>query len=145
MMVPLNYQLIMYNLRRVRFCRRHCWYNKRSKSKARVRPHLVSKGTAAPTTQFNVQEIYQSLHSHYLLGFSVSVKTLWPCFTMILASLIKKFSVYSLLRSWRDLIKMYQEFLSYKDLGKIIHVLSKLSISCMSWQSVSSFISLELI
>ena len=39
---------------------------------------------------------------------------------------------------------MYQEFLSYQDLGKIIHVLSRLSRSCMSWQGVSSFVSLGL-
>ena len=61
---------------------------------------------------------------------------------MILASLIEKFSLYCLIRSWQDLTKMYQEFFPYQDLGKITHVLSRLSRSCMSWQGVSSFVSL---
>ena len=70
------------------------------------------------------------------------MKFILPCLTIILAGLIKKFFRHSLIRSWQGLIKMYQEFLSYQDLGKIIHVLSRLSRSCMSWQGVSSFISM---
>ena len=87
---------------------------------------------------------YRGVKHNLWLRFTplIFIEILLPCFTMILASFIKKFSWNSLIRSWQDLIKMYQEFLSYEDLGKIIHVLSRLSRSCMSWQGVSSFVSL---
>ena len=42
-------------------------------------------------------------------------------------------------RSYHDVSRIF----FYQDLGKITHVLSRLSRSCMSWQGVSSCVSLE--
>ena len=72
----------------------------------------------------NSSEIYNAMFNHDLGKFNQEI------------------FLYCLIRSWQDLTKMYQEFFSYQDLGKIIHVLSRLSRSCMSWQGVSNFVSL---
>ena len=47
-----------------------------------------------------------------------------------------------LIRSCQDLIKVFQEMFVYQDLGKMFQVLHELTRSCMSWQGVSSFVSL---
>ena len=62
----------------------------------------------------------------------------------ILSSYAKKSSWHVLIRSCQDLIKVFQEMFVYQDLGKMFQVLHELTRSFMSWQGVSSFVSLGL-
>ena len=59
-----------------------------------------------------------------------------------LSSYAKKNSWHVSIRSCQDLIKVFKEIYVYQDLGKIIQVLQELTRSCMSWQGLSSFVSL---
>ena len=60
----------------------------------------------------------------------------------ILSGYAKKVLWHVLIRSCQDLIKVLQEMFVYQDLGKMIQVMHELTKSCMSWQVVSSFVSL---
>ena len=63
-------------------------------------------------------------------------------FVKILTRAVKKFSWFTLIRSYQYLIKIYHEMLVIQDLGKMFQVWQEVSISCMSYQGVPSFSSL---
>ena len=63
----------------------------------------------------------------------------------ILSRCARKIYWHILIRSCQDLIKVSPEIFIYQDLGKMSQVFQGLSRSCMTWQGVSSFVSLGFI